>query len=184
VFAVCGDTLGSSDVTGWPSPRSLDGGLDEVPLPHPAGRLWLCGKHLVGPDPDAALSRAGASTVVCLNQEHELRERYPHYVAWLRHHQHDRAVWHPVPDLHAPELDEMLGLLRRLRTRLDEGESLLAHCGAGIGRAGTLAACLLISMGSSAQGALALVARSRPTAGPEAGAQQELVDAVARHFGT
>lgn len=184
MFAACGDTLGSLGVTGWPSPRSLDGGLDEVPLPHRVGRLWLCGKHLVGPDPEAALGRAGATTVVCLNQEHELRERYPDYVVWLRRHQADRVVWHPVPDLHAPALDEMLGLLRSLRSRLDDGESLLAHCGAGIGRAGTLAACLLISMGTSAEGALAVVARSRPTAGPEAGAQRELVEAVARHFGT
>ncbi len=179
-----GDTLGSADVTGWPSPRSLDGGLDEVPLPHPLGRLWLCGKHLIGPDPEAALARAGASTVVCLNQEHELRERYPHYVAWLRAHAPERVVWHPVPDLHAPAIDEMLGLLQRIRGRLDAGETLLAHCGAGIGRAGTLAACLLIEMGASADAALETVARSRPTAGPEAGAQRELVDAVARHFGT
>ncbi|MCU0273687.1 MAG: hypothetical protein MUE34_10675, partial [Acidimicrobiales bacterium] len=147
-------------------------------------RLWLCGKHLIGPDPEAAIARAGATTVVCLNQEPELGERYPDYVAWLRHHQPHRAVWHPVPDLHAPSLEEMLGLLRGLRTRLDAGETLLAHCGAGIGRAGTLAACLLIAMGDSAERALEVVARSRPTAGPEAGAQRELVDAVAGHFGT
>lgn len=171
-------------MTGWPSPRSLDGGLDEIPLSHPVGRLWLCGKHLVGPDPEVALARAGATTVVCLNQEHELGERYPDYVAWLRRHQPHRAVWHPVPDLHAPGLEEMLGLIDHLRGRLDAGESLLAHCGAGIGRAGTLAACLLIALGDPAHRALEVVARSRPTAGPEAGTQRELVDAVAGHFGT
>ena len=28
-----------------------------------AGRLWLCGKHVVGPDPEALLGRLGADTI-------------------------------------------------------------------------------------------------------------------------
>ncbi len=167
---------------GWPSSRSLDGGLDEVPLPHPEGRLWLCGKHLVGPDPEAALARAGASVLVCLNEERELADRYPAYVAWLRRHRDDLAIWHPVPDLHAPGLDEALGLVERLRDRLDGGASLLVHCGAGIGRAGTVAVCLLVALGTPADEALAVVAAHRPMAGPEAGAQRDLVTAVAAHL--
>jgi len=46
---------------------NLDGGIHEIPLPPPArGRLWLCGKHAIGPDPDALMARVGADTVVCL----------------------------------------------------------------------------------------------------------------------
>ena len=78
-----------------------DGGVDEVSLPRGPGRLWLCGKHHVAPDPEAALARLGASTIVCLTEPHELRERYPAYVDWLRSSTPERALWHPVPDLHA-----------------------------------------------------------------------------------
>jgi protein-tyrosine phosphatase len=162
-----------------PPPRSVDGGLDEVPLPRTAGRLWLCGKHLVGPHPEAALDRAGASTVICLSQEHELGDRYPDYVAWLRSNRGRRAVWFPVPDLHVPEVGEALRFLEEVGRRLGGGEGLLMHCGAGIGRAGTLAVGVLLSLGTPADEAVATVAASRPMAGPEAGAQRQLVEALA-----
>ena len=60
---------------------------------------------------------------------------------------------------------------------------MLVHCGAGIGRAGTLAVCLLMEHGVAADDALALVARHRPMAGPEVGAQRELVDELAAALG-
>jgi protein-tyrosine phosphatase len=159
----------------------MDGGIDEIPLPAGPGRLWLCGKHAVGPDPEAALVRAGAATIVCLNEAYELADRYPDYVAWLRRESGERRVWFPVPDLHAPPLAEVLPLLDELHTRLDAGARLLVHCGAGIGRAGTVAALLLVGQGMGEDAALAHVAAPRPMAGPEAGTQRELVTAVARH---
>jgi protein-tyrosine phosphatase len=167
-------------VSGWrPSPRSFDGGIDEIPLPGSPGRLWLCGKHVVGPDPDAALARIGATTLVCLNESHELAERYPDYVAWLRAASPDRVLWFPVPDLHAPSLPVVRPLLDELRARLDRGDGLLVHCGAGMGRAGTVGACVLLTMGVEREAALAAVAAARPSAGPEVGAQRDLVDALA-----
>ena len=59
--------------------RSRTGGIDEVPVPGP-GRVWLCGKHFIGPDPEVALERTGAAVVVCLNERGELEDRYPEYV--------------------------------------------------------------------------------------------------------
>ena len=56
----------------WPTGRNADGGLDQVPLPTTAGALWLCGKRVVGPDPEAALQRAGADTIVSFNERFEL----------------------------------------------------------------------------------------------------------------
>lgn len=169
----------------WVKERSRNGGADELPLPAGAtsGRLWLCGKHFIGADVELALQKTGATTVVCLNQEHEIGERYPDYVAWLRAHQDDRALWFPIPDLHAPDLDRANELLRALRRRLDGGEVLLVHCGAGIGRAGTVATALLLSMGVELQEAIATVAASRPMAGPEAGAQLELLTAISEAIG-
>ena len=63
--------------------------------------------------------------------------------------------------------------------RLAAGGHVLVHCGAGIGRAGTLAVCVLMEHGVGRDDALALVARHRPMAGPEVGAQRELVDELA-----
>src|SRR5262245_31464847 len=82
----------------WPYPRSRDGGVDEIPLPVTNGRLWLCGKHVVGPDPQAVLEAFDATTIVCLTEAHELTDRYPAYVTWLRQHRDGCAVWLPIPD--------------------------------------------------------------------------------------
>ncbi len=163
----------------WPSDRSRHGGADEVPLPVD-GRLWLCGKHFVGPDPDAALQTTGADAIVCLCEQHELEERFPQYVVWLRDNSGSRAIWSPIADLHAPSVDEALRLIDVLQQRLGRGESLLMHCAAGIGRSGTMAAALLVTMGLPPDEAIAHVAAHRPMAGPEEGVQRDLLDAVSQ----
>jgi protein-tyrosine phosphatase len=166
-------------VSAWPSERARHGGADEIPVPGGGGRLWLCGKHFIGPDPEAALHQVGATGAVCLSEAAELVDRYPGYVSWLRANQPARALWYPVPDLHAPDLEDAVDLLDELRSRLSSGQSLLMHCGAGIGRAGTIAAGLLITMGLSLRDAEAHVRAHRPMAGAEAGAQTELLEALA-----
>jgi hypothetical protein len=167
------------EASAWPGERGRHGGFDEIPLPEGPGRLWLCGKHFVGPGAEHALGRVGATTVVCLNERAELFDRYPEYVDWLDRNQPARALWHPVPDLHAPNLAAAVALLAELRRRIAAGERLLVHCGAGIGRAGTIAAGLLVTMGLPLATALATVAAHRPMAGPEAGAQADLLAALA-----
>lgn len=169
-------------MTGWLGPRGRHGGVDEIPLPAGPGRLWLCGKHFIGPDPGAALAEIGATTVVCLTERHELADRYPAYVAWLGRtveHPDRHPIWFPIPDLHAYDLARMDPLLDAVLARLAAGESVLAHCGAGIGRAGTLAVLVLVSLGLPLDEALTRVAASRPMAGPEVGAQRTLVEAHA-----
>lgn len=162
--------------------RSADGGLDQVPLREAAGALWLCGKRVVGPDPDAALARVGADTLVCLNEREELESEFPDYVEWLERNRRRRAIWFPIPDLHAPPLADALELVDELDQRLRTGEGLILHCAGGIGRAPTMAICILIARGWSSADASAHVAEHRPMAGPEAGAQRELVAAVERVF--
>ena len=163
----------------WPDERARNGGVDELPLPG-AGRLWLAGKHYVGPDPELALSQTGATQIVCLNEAYELDDRYPDYVRWLRDNAGERAVWWPIPDLHAPPVDEVVPLLDDLLDRLRRGRGLLVHCGAGVGRAGTIAAALLVRSGATVERALQIVADHRPMAGPESEAQRALVDAAGR----
>ena len=164
---------------GWLDERQRNGGIDEVPLPAGTrGRLWLCGKHLIGPDVGAVVDRVGADAVVCLVPRHELDGRYHEYVAWLQ--ADDRAIWFPIADLHAPGADVMQPLLDDLHARLACGETLVVHCGAGIGRAGTVAAALLIGLGASVDDALATVRASRPMAGPQDASQLALLHELAR----
>lgn len=167
----------------WLGARGRDGGIDPVPLPIPVGGLSLCGKHAIGVDHVGALARSGATTVVCLVERHELVDRYPDYVAWLEAESGNRALWHPIHDLHAPPLDDAVDLIDTLVERLQRGEHLLVHCAAGIGRAGTIAACVLMALGMQRDAALAHVARHRPMAGPEVGAQRRLVDDYGARFG-
>jgi protein-tyrosine phosphatase len=170
--------MGSAPDTWWLGERSWHGGCDEIPLPEGPGRLWLCGKRFVGPDPEEALAAVGADGIVCLCESHELQDRYPDYVYWLSS-EPARAIWFPIPDVHAPEVVTAIDLLDRLRGMLSSGERLIMHCGAGVGRAGTMAAALLMRMGQSRAQALSTVAAHRPMAGPEAGAQEAFLDQVA-----
>ncbi|HVV34981.1 MAG TPA: dual specificity protein phosphatase family protein [Acidimicrobiales bacterium] len=168
----------------WLSERSRNGGIDEVPLPDPSwGRLWLCGKHFVGPDPEGALARTQAAAIVCLNEGYELSERYPDYVEWLVANRGGRAVWAPWPDMHAPPVEDFAAFLDTLKARLTQGEGLIVHCGAGIGRAGTTATALLMDLGLSLRDALSAVRAARPAAGPQTAEQDALLEQYASRLG-
>jgi protein-tyrosine phosphatase len=161
---------------GWPRGRGRHGGVDEIPVPGTVGRMWLAGRRYVAPDPEAALASVRATTVVCLCEAFELEARWPEYVRWLGG---PSAVWCPVPDLHAPPAATAGALVREIATRLDAGAGVLVHCGAGMGRAGTVAAAVLMHYGMSVPDAVAAVAAARPGAGPEVGAQTELLEELA-----
>ena len=168
----------------WPHGRSLDGGLDRIRIPAglgDLGALWLCGKHVVGPDPEAVRSRLGPdSVVVSFNQPSDIA-RYDGYESWLR--ASPDARWYPIPDFHAPPLEEALPILDELAGLLRDGRPVVMHCSAGKGRAGTMAVATLMVLGVPWSDALARVASDRPGAGPEVGAQRDLVVALAGHLG-
>lgn len=156
----------------WPRGRSRHGGIDEIPLPATVpGRLWLAGKHYVGPDGPAALASVGAATVVCLCEPFEYEHRYPDYAAWVT----EAGITWPVHDLHAPDVSEARRLVDVLAGRLDAGDGLIVHCGAGLGRAGTVAAAVLLRYGADLDDALSTIAAARPGAGPQSGVQLELL---------
>lgn len=98
---------------------------------------------------------------------------------WLRANATDRALWWPIPDLHARSIEQVAPLLDDLLHRLGRGHGVLIHCGAGVGRAGTIAAALLVRSGVEVAAALELVAAHRPMAGPESDAQRQLVRTAA-----
>ncbi len=160
----------------WPSERSRDGGIDEIPLPTAlSGRLFVCGKHAIGRDHLALMDRVEATTVVALTETHELDDRYPDYAQWLRANLGTHAVHQPIPDLHAPALDDLRGLVDDIYARLSAGEVVIVHCAGGIGRSGTVAVAVLVRAGVPIDVALTTVRSSRPMAGPEVGAQQDVL---------
>jgi protein-tyrosine phosphatase len=162
-------------------PWSTDGGIHEIPLPDGVhGRMHLCGKHHIAPDVQAVLDRTGATTVVCLTQRHELEARFPEYVEWLTANASGAAIWFPIHDLSAPQREPARALFAHLADRLRAGEGLVVHCAAGIGRAGTTAIGVLLQLGMSLDDARVHVRSHRPMAGPEAGSQLELLEALAR----
>ena len=150
-----------------------------VPMPpHVPGALLL--HSMPGCFEDYAevrmgIEAAGIAAVVCLNEPHELEIESPYYAehiaagveAW-------EQIGFPIPDHSAPEDREaFLALTRGLAARLEDGDALLVHCYAGIGRTGTLACSILLALGLPHDEALAAVEQSG--AGPEGPGQAELV---------
>jgi Dual specificity phosphatase, catalytic domain len=160
----------------WPRGRSRHGGVDRIPLPVGVpGALWLAGKRYVAPDPDAALASVEGQTVVCLCERFELDGYWPEYIEWLSSPD-AHSLWRPVHDFGVPPVEAMRALVSEIGRRLDAGEGVLVHCGAGIGRSGTVAVAVLMHYGVDRPTALDIVRTARPGAGPEVGAQTELLE--------
>jgi protein-tyrosine phosphatase/nicotinamidase-related amidase len=71
----------------------------------------------------------------------------------------------PIADQSVPTLAEATSVVAWLLARIDAGGRVVVHCAAGLGRAGTVAACLLCAQGTSAEDA---IARVRVARGPRA----------------
>lgn len=68
----------------------------------------------------------------------------------------------PVEDLTAPSLEQIDEFVRFATKVCGAGKKLVVHCGAGIGRTGTMLACYLVYKGYSARRAIEEVRRKRP----------------------
>jgi len=105
----------------------------------------------------------GAGLLVTLLERHELarlgnlkREARRLSLAWLHH---------PIPDMRPPASPRALfPVVDRLLADLGAGRTAVVHCWAGLGRTGTVAACLLVARGRRAAQAVAQVRAVRPGA--------------------
>jgi ADP-ribosyl-[dinitrogen reductase] hydrolase len=113
----------------------------------------------------ARIAGWGAAAIATLMEPHEL-ERYG--VPGLGDAVEALGMeWHhlPIPDVGVPDsLFEARWFYagHRLRTHLLAGRRVLLHCRGGLGRTGTLAARLLVELGTAPGHAVAAVRRARP----------------------
>jgi ADP-ribosyl-[dinitrogen reductase] hydrolase len=107
----------------------------------------------------------GASAVLTLIEDHEFEMLgVPQLGDAITR---NGIAWHhlPIRDVDIPDHRfEVLwpDVSSKLRALLREGRSIVVHCRGGLGRAGTVAALLLIDCGMDAAAAVALVRRRRP----------------------
>lgn len=88
-----------------------------------------------------ALRHLGVTLVVTLTQEEPLNPN------WFTEGIENWFV--PVPNYEPPTMEQMDSICLRVQQTISQGGCVLEHCGGGKGRAGTVAACLLVRFGLS-----------------------------------
>jgi protein-tyrosine phosphatase len=122
-----------------------------VTIVHPT--LPAAGRLICGPRPSrpfraglAALVDAGVSTIACLLDDHEM----PAELVAAYETSALELLRYAIADFGRPaDTDGLTVFVNDLLDRLRGGETIYLHCLAGIGRTGTVLACLLKTAGAA-----------------------------------
>ena len=106
-----------------------------------------------------ALARRGITAVV------NMRSEFDDQAAGIAP---SRYLYLPTEDDDAPTLQQLRAGTAFIAEEIAQGGRVYIHCGAGVGRAATMAAAYLVSTGLSPDAAWALVRRVRPFIRPMA----------------
>src|SRR5262245_29135756 len=145
----------------------------------PPGFSWVDRPHLAAmAAPESAadlawLRRNGIDVLVSLTEE-----------PLARHWVNDAGllvVNVPVPDMEPPTDRQLDLLLDTIRKANASGMGVAVHCGAGLGRTGTVLAAYFVSKGFSPKEAVAKVRDLRPGS-VETAEQERAIEAFARRF--
>jgi protein-tyrosine phosphatase len=133
---------------------------------------------LIGSAPSARarrqLSRLGITRVVDLRAETHAADPWGDDIAVTRL---------PIADGRAPDLDDLDAVVSAIDRWLSDGERVLVHCHAGIGRTGAIACALLVARGHDLADSYRLVTERRPAVAPTQ-AQLEALMAYQRRIET
>jgi protein-tyrosine phosphatase len=123
----------------------------------------------------AEANREHVTVIARLTGLAEVRSASPEYAEALANGQVPFEVLPcEMPDFGVPDdRGTYWAVARDVARRLQAGEAVLVHCGAGIGRTGTFAASVLVALGEPVRSAEKTVARAG--SGAETDDQRELV---------
>lgn len=129
----------------------------------------LMGRYVWERDLEMDLERLsdyyGTGCLVTLVEAHELEELG---IARLRERvrAHDMTShWFPIPDGGVPDdVGAFIATVRTIVSSMLTGVRVVVHCRGGLGRAGLVAACVLVAMGERPDEAIAVVRGARPRA--------------------
>ncbi|MCA9371197.1 MAG: dual specificity protein phosphatase family protein, partial [Candidatus Peregrinibacteria bacterium] len=88
----------------------------------------------------------------------------------------------PIEDMEAPTLEQLVFLVDLIQSELELQNKVIVHCAAGLGRTGTVAACVLIRNGYNADGAISMIRYCRPGA-IESMEQEKIIHEFSRCYG-
>lgn len=78
-----------------------------------------------------------------------------------------RSINLPIPDRGLPSTPKAVELVKQLQQQLDQGEHIVIHCRAGIGRTGIIAGAVLVASGVAPQTALQIISDTRKVQVPD-----------------
>lgn len=120
--------------------------------PDVSGTLWLSampGRFGPWQAFDTEARQAGLALVVCLTPRHEVAQLSPAYhAALVQGTLPFRWQNLPMPNFGLPDDPPAFRReIARLADALRNGDAVMLHCAAGLGRTGTVAACVLKALG-------------------------------------
>jgi hypothetical protein len=120
--------------------------------------------------------------IVCLVPLHEIQYKSFSYASALRTGALPCPVtFFPILDYEVPENKKSyLDIVHDVAARLEKGENILIHCGAGMGRTGIFAISVLMATGIEAKQSIELVRAAGSF--PESPQQWEFIQWVAEQF--
>jgi len=157
------------------------GSISEIALPTDVpGKLFrspMPGRYRELSADIEEIESAGINLIVCLAEEKEIQRKSPEYLQWQRSNSQFFSIPpFPIADYKAPDkkrYSEYAKFIEQIAESLLGGKRILIHCGAGKGRTGMVAICVLMKLGLSLNKASEVVQRAG--ACPEEDEQRELI---------